>query len=167
MTESGTVPAAFSVSVQIPSPRLFFKRSPSARTSKGFLIVGTRVTARRSCSKDIVCCDDSSRDLTQHLGSQCDGKVQIPSPVWTVDQRGLDHARRQSPHFADGFVPVQELHDIHTGAQALLGQFARLNWPRPIDQLPRSVIDEPTAAAYYSYNLVRESQVRRQNWDAL
>ena len=39
-----------SASVQIQSPRLFSETSPSARTSKGFLIVGTRVTDRRTCS---------------------------------------------------------------------------------------------------------------------
>jgi hypothetical protein len=45
-------------------------------------------------------------------------------------------------------------------SQALLGQLARLNWPQNVDKLSISVIDEPEAAAYYSCNMVRESQVR-------
>ena len=40
-----------SASVQFPSPRLFFERSPPARTSKGFLITGMGVSASRSSSR--------------------------------------------------------------------------------------------------------------------
>ena len=36
--------------VRILSPRLFFETSPSARTSKGFLVSGMGVAASRSCS---------------------------------------------------------------------------------------------------------------------
>jgi hypothetical protein len=53
--------------VQILSPRLFFKRSPLARTSKGFLIVGTGVAARRSCSYRAASWSNVPDQLTQPL----------------------------------------------------------------------------------------------------
>src|SRR5581483_3650196 len=39
------------------------------------------------------------------------------------------------------------------------GKVARLQWPQPCDKLTRSIIGELTAAAYYFYSFVRESQV--------
>jgi hypothetical protein len=54
-----------------------------------------------------------------------------------------------SPYFARGLVLIQQLHMLHSAARELLGQFARLNLPQPFDKLPKSVIDEPTAASYY------------------
>jgi hypothetical protein len=60
----------------------------------------------------------------------------------------------------DGLVLIQQLHMLHSAARELLGQFARLNLPQPFDKLPKSVIDEPTAASYYHFDLVRESPVR-------
>jgi hypothetical protein len=93
----------------------------------------------------------------------------IPSvrAIMTKAQELLDPARvgrkgahSQSPYFASAFVLVQVLHTLHSAAQELLGQFARLNWPRPIDKPPRSITDEPAAAASYGCNLVRESPVR-------
>lgn len=51
-----------------------------------------------------------------------------PAPV------GRDGARSQSPYFARGLVLVQELHARHSVAQTLLGRFARLNSPQPIEK---------------------------------
>jgi hypothetical protein len=53
--------------VQILSPRLFSETSLSARTSKGFLIVGTRVAARRSCSNRAASWSNVPDQLTQPL----------------------------------------------------------------------------------------------------
>src|SRR5438034_6641051 len=55
--------------VQIPPARLFFKRSPSARTSKGFLIVGLTVTARKSCSNSEASWSDVPDQSTQPLSA--------------------------------------------------------------------------------------------------
>jgi hypothetical protein len=57
--------------------------------------------------------------------------------------------RSQRPYFARGLVLVQELHTLHSAAQALLGPFARLNSPQPIGKISNIVIGEPTAAVYY------------------
>jgi hypothetical protein len=45
------------------------------------------------------------------------------------------------------FVLIDQFLALSRASQALLGQFARLNWPQPIDKLTRSVIDELTAVA--------------------
>jgi hypothetical protein len=49
------------------SPRLFFERSPSARTSKGFLIVGTRFATRKSSSMIIPGCFTVPSEFSQFL----------------------------------------------------------------------------------------------------
>ena len=54
------------------SPRLFSERSPSARASKGFLVVGTRVTARKDFSTHPSRLYDElneSKELTSLLGN--------------------------------------------------------------------------------------------------
>jgi hypothetical protein len=68
---------------------------------------------------------------------------------------------------ASEFVLIEQFLALSRASQALHGQFARLNWPQPIDKLAISVIDKPTAAAYYSCNLLWESQFwrgRRLQW---
>src|SRR5438034_3710132 len=60
--------------VRIQSPRLFFERSPSARMPKGFLIAGTGVAARRSCSNSAASRSDVPDQLTQPLSALHDGR---------------------------------------------------------------------------------------------
>src|SRR5437899_2896764 len=67
--------------VRIQSPRLFFKRSPSARMSKGFLIVGLTVTARKSCSNSAASWSDVPDQLTQPLSSLHDGRFKSRRPL--------------------------------------------------------------------------------------
>src|SRR5436309_9891898 len=81
--EAATVLAQRNVfwEVQIPSPRLFFKRSPLARTSKGFLIVGLTVTAGKSCSNSAASWSDVPDQLTQPLSSLHDGRFKSRRPL--------------------------------------------------------------------------------------
>jgi hypothetical protein len=51
----------------------FQKEAPSARTSKGFLIVGTGVAACRSCSNRAASWSDVPDQLTQPLSALKDG----------------------------------------------------------------------------------------------
>jgi hypothetical protein len=61
--------------VQIQPPRLFSETSPSARTSKGFLIVGMRVAPRASCSNGAARWPDARSDLTRLLPPLHDGPL--------------------------------------------------------------------------------------------
>src|SRR5260370_30837595 len=70
-------------------------------------------------------------------------ELRDPAPV------GQEGARSQSPYFARGFILPKELHSLHSAAQESLGQFAHANSPQLFESLRRSVMDEPTAAAYY------------------
>src|SRR5207302_2415965 len=66
--------------------RLFFEISPSASTSKGFLIVRTRVTDQRACSNRITRRSNSQeKDGTPLFAWR--NVVQIPSPVLAVADR--------------------------------------------------------------------------------
>jgi hypothetical protein len=70
-------------------------------------------------------------------------ELRDPAPL------GRDGARSQSPYFAGGFILLKELHSLLSAAQETLDQFARPNSPQLFERLRRSVIDQPTAAAYY------------------
>jgi hypothetical protein len=118
---SALVPARKS-SNGVQSPRLFFEMSPSAGTSKCFLIVVMGVAAPRSCS------NGAARGLPFQVKL-----TELISPLHVAQFK----SRRQSERRFRGQVDSQ-----------------------PIDKLVRLVLEELMAAANYSRNLAKESDVR-------
>src|SRR5439155_7131761 len=68
-------------SIAVLSSRLFFERSPSAETPKGFFIVGLTVTARKSCSNSAASWSDVPDQLTQPLSLLHDGRFRSRRPL--------------------------------------------------------------------------------------
>jgi|SRR5579864_1859282 len=80
-----------------------FQRSPSASTSNGFFIVGTRVAARRSCSIGAARRADVPTDLTQFVSPLHDEQFKSHRQFWAVDRRALR---------LEGSAEVLDQHDV-------------------------------------------------------
>src|SRR5205807_4527932 len=68
-------------SIAVLLSRLFFNTSPSASMPKGFLIAGTGVAARRSCSNSAASWSDVPDQLTQALSVLHDGRFKSRRPL--------------------------------------------------------------------------------------
>jgi hypothetical protein len=102
--------------------------------SKGFLIVGTRVTARRACSISAAPQSKVRGESTELL--------YLLERTWFKSRHRFG---RRGNELAE---------------QELFGQFARSNSPQLIERLARAAADNQSMADYYDRNEVRESHTR-------